>query len=229
MEETRALLKSLAEEKYREFSKKLIPNVDNILGIRIPELRKIAKEISKKDWKEFLDNENKEYFEEIMLEGFVIGYAKTDIEESLEYIKKFVPKINNWSTCDSCVTGFKFTKKNMAKVWEFILPYLDSEKEYDVRFAVVMILSFYIEEAYIDQILRVLNQVEHKGYYVQMAVAWAISICFVKFPVKTEKFLLENNLDDFTHNKSIQKILDSFRVTNTDKIRIRKIMREKKC
>lgn len=228
MEDIRNLLNNLAEDKYKAFQHNLIPNVTNVLGVRIPELRKIAKDISTNNWKSFVENEDKVSFEEIMLEGFVIGYAKTDIDESLKYIEKFIPKINNWAVCDSCVTGFKFTKKNMPKVLDFTKLYLNSEKEFEVRFAVIMLLSFYITEEYIDEVLFLLNKVSNRAYYVQMAIAWAVSVCFVKFPERTESFLLNNTLDDFTHNKSIQKITESFRVVNTDKIRIKKLWRKKK-
>ena len=228
MEKIRDLLNNLAEDKYKAFQHNLIPNVTNVLGVRVPELRKIAKDICKEDWRTFLQNEDKTSFEEIMLEGFVIGYAKTDIEETLKYVEKFVPKIDNWAVCDSSVTGFKFSEKNMIRVYEFIKPYLESEKEFEVRFAVIMLLSFYIREEYIDEVLAIMGRISNKAYYVQMAVAWTVSVCYVKFPIKTEEFLLKNNLDDFTHNKSIQKIGESFRVDNIDKIRIKKLWREKK-
>ena len=91
-----------------------------------------------------------EYFEEIMLQGMVIGYVKTDIDEILRYVADFVPKIDNWSVCDSFCTGLKFTKTNMEKVWDFLQPYLVSTEEYEIRFGVVMLLDFYLEEAYIN-------------------------------------------------------------------------------
>ena len=225
MENIKDLLNSLAEEKYRDFQYKLIPNAKNILGVRVPTLRKIAKDIAKGDWKSFLEEKNKESYEEILLEGYVIGYVKMDIEEALKYLEVFIPKIDNWATCDGSINSLKFTTKNEERVLKFIKPYLESEKEFEVRFAVIMLLTFYIKEDYIDEILEIMGKISNKAYYVQMAVAWTISICYVKYPIKTEKFLLKNTLDDFTHNKSIQKIGESFRVDNIDKIRLKKLWR----
>jgi len=225
MEDIKILLNRLAEEKYRDFQYKLIPNAKNILGVRVPILRKIAKDIAKGDWQTFLEDENKKSYEEILLEGYVIGYAKMDIEKALKYLELFIPKIDNWATCDSSINTFKFTSKNLSRVYEFINPYLKSEKEFEVRFAVIMLLSFYIVEEYIHEVLSIMEKIKNKAYYVQMAVAWTISVCYVKFPEKTEEFLLKNSLDDFTHNKSIQKIGESFRVENSDKIRLKKLWR----
>lgn len=219
------LLREHTDEKYREFQYKLIPNAKNIIGVRVPILRKIAKEIAKGDWKNYLEKEDKNTYEEIMLEGYVIGYAKLNINEALKYLESFIPKIDNWAICDSTINTFKFTSKNKEVVFEFIKPYLYSEKEFEVRFAVIMLLSFYIEDNYIEDILEILCKISNKEYYVQMAIAWTVSVCYVKFPIKTEEFLIKNFLDDFTHNKSIQKIRESLRVSETDKLRLKSLLR----
>lgn len=98
-----------------------------------------------------------------MLQGMVLGYVKADPEEILHYIADFIPKIDNWSVCDSFCTGLKFTLKNKEQMWDFIVPYLLSDKEYEIRFAVVMMLNFFIEEAYISRILQLLDKVRHEG------------------------------------------------------------------
>lgn len=215
----------LADEEYRKFSSSLLPNIDDILGVKLPKLRKLAKEIAKDDWRSFMATSENKYFEEVMLQGMVIGYVKTSIEETLKYTSDFVPKINNWSVCDSFCSGLKFTKDNMGCVWNFIQPFLLSVDEYSVRFGVVMLIDFYINEEYIDRILVLLDNIKHNGYYVKMAVAWAISICFVKFPEKTMKYLKNNNLDDFTYNKSLQKITESLKVDKETKAIIRGMKR----
>ncbi|MBK3497030.1 DNA alkylation repair protein [Viridibacillus sp. YIM B01967] len=216
----------LIDTDYQKFSAALIPNINNVLGIRLPELRKIAKKIAKGDWRTYLENAEDEYFEEIMLQGMVIGYVKTDIEEILYYVAAFVPKIDNWSVCDSFCTGLKFTKDNKERVWAFLKPYLCSKKEYDIRFGVVMLLDFYIEPTYIDRVLILLDRVKHEGFYAKMGVAWAISICYVKHPDPTMAYLKNNNsLDDFTYNKSLQKITESNRVEKDTKKIIRDMKR----
>lgn len=203
----------LQEASYQKFISALIPNIDNVLGVRMPELRKLAKEIAKGDWRTYLQTANDEYFEEVMLQGLVIGYAKADVEELLTYVETFVPKIDNWSVCDSFCTGLKFTKQNKERVWSFLQPYLISDKEYELRFGIVMLLDYYIEPDYIDRVLDLLDDVQHEGYYAKMAVAWALSICFVKLPDQTMKYLTgDHSLDLFTYNKALQKITESTRV-----------------
>ncbi|MCC3865380.1 DNA alkylation repair protein [Terrisporobacter petrolearius] len=217
-EKIRQELIKLADDKYRSFHSNLCPGVENILGVRLPLLRKIAKNLSKEeDYYNYLNNNDTKYYEEIMIEGLIIGYLKTDNENRFNYIKNFIPKIDNWAICDSFCNNLKFTKKNINEVWNFILPYTSSENEFDIRFAVVMILNFYIIEDYIDDVLNTLNNIHHDGYYVKMAVAWAVSYAYIDFPEKTLAFLKNNNLDNFTYNKSLQKIIESTRVSKEDK------------
>lgn len=220
-EEIRSKLFNLSEDEYRNFHSKLCPNTENILGVRLPLLRNMAKDLAKNNWEAYLNNPYNEYYEEIMIEGLTIGYIKTDINTRLKYIKRFIPKIDNWAICDSFCNNLKFTKKNINEVWEFISTYLSSNKEFELRFAIVMMLHYYINEEYIDRVLHILNDINHEGYYVKMAVAWAISFAYIKFPHKTLVFLKNNNLDSFTYNKSLQKIIESTRVSNEDKDLIR--------
>jgi len=217
-EEIRQELIKLADDKYRSFHSNLCPGVENILGVRLPLLRKIANSLSKEeDYYNYLNNGDTKYYEEIMIEGLIIGYLKTDNENRFNYIKNFIPKIDNWAICDSFCNNLKFTKKNINEVWNFILPYTSSENEFDIRFAIVMMLNFYIIEDYIDDVLNTLNKINHDGYYVKMAVAWAVSYAYIDFPQKTLAFLKNNNLDNFTYNKSLQKIIESTRVSKEDK------------
>lgn len=219
-------LMELKEEEYQKFQASLIPNCNNMLGVRIPELRKIAKEIAKEDWQTYLKNAKDTFFEEVMLQGMVIGYIKTDIEICLKYIEQFVPKITNWSICDSFCAGLKFTKNNRKKVWNFLAPFLSSKHEFELRFGIVMLLNYYIEEEYINKVLVQLNSIQHEGYYVKMAIAWAISFCFVKYPEQTILLLKSNNLDDFTYNKALQKITELNRVDQDTKNMIRQMKRK---
>lgn len=217
-EEIRQELTKLADDKYRSFHSNLCPGVENILGVRLPLLRKIAISLSKEeDYYNYLNNGDTKYYEEIMIEGLIIGYLKTDNENRFNYIRNFIPKIDNWAICDSFCNNLKFTKKNINEVWNFILPYTSSENEFDIRFALVMMLNFYIMEDYIDDVLNTLNNINHDGYYVKMAVAWAVSYAYIDFPQKTLAFLKNNNLDNFTYNKSLQKIIESTRVSKEDK------------
>ena len=223
----RAELEKFGEEKYKKFSSALIPNVDNILGVRLPVLRKIAKEIAKADWEFFIKNHKEKYMEDTMLLGFVLAYIKEDFDKMLKLTADFVPKINNWAVCDTFCSGLKFVKKDKAAAFKFLAPYLKSKDEYELRFGVVMLLSHFIEPDFIDEILEILFNIKSDYYYAKMAVAWAISICYIKFPKKTLKYLKKNDLDDFTHNKSISKIIESYRVSKEDKDNLRLLRRAK--
>lgn len=227
MDQIREKIFELADEKYKEFHSGLCPNTNNIVGVRVPVLRNYAKELAKGNFKNYLANAKDEYYEEVMLQGMVIGLAKMELEERLDNIKRFVPKIDNWAICDVFCAGLKFVNKNKEKVWKFLKQYLKSNKEFEIRFGVVMLLDFYITEDYIDRVIKILNEIKHEGYYVKMAVAWAISICYIKFPSKTMKLLQENELDDFTYNKALQKIIESYRVSEEDKKIIRAMKRGK--
>lgn len=224
--EIKAQLRELAEEEYQVFSAGLLPNISNILGVRLPLLRKMAKQITKADWREYLRTAKEDSFEEIMLQGMVISCARCSAEERLSYIRGFVPKINNWSVCDSFCSGLNFTKENREQVWEFLQPYIWSEREFEIRFAVVMLLFYYSDEDHIKAVLVILDSVRHDGYYVKMAVAWAVSICFIKLPEQTLPYLKDNHLDDFTYNKSLQKITESNRVDQETKRLIRLMKRK---
>lgn len=215
-----------AEEDYKKFQSGPIPGEDRMLGVRLPHLRELAKEIAKEDWRGYLKTAQSDYYEEILLQGLVIGYGKAEPEETLRYATEFIPKITNWAICDSFCTGLKTAKKNPKLVWDFIQPYLHSTKEFELRFGVIMMLAHFINDEYIDEVLSLLDSIRHDGYYVKMGVAWAVSVCFVKYPEKTMAYLKASNLDNFTYNKSLQKIIESYRVDPNTKTLARTMKRK---
>ncbi len=208
-----------ADERYRQFHAKLIPGVESeFLGVRVPELRKIAKEICKEDWRGFVDAvKDSHVYEMNMLCGMVTALAKCDFKEKLTYVETFIPCINNWAVCDIVCGDLKAVKKHRQEMFEFLHPYLKSTEEYELRFAIVILMQYYLTEEYIQDVLRIYDGIQHEGYYVKMAVAWGISMCFVHFRQETLAYLEQCNLDDFTYNKSIQKIRESYRVSKEDK------------
>ncbi len=217
--EIRKQIESLAEEKYQVFSAALIPNCDNIIGVRIPLLRKLAKDMMKSDPNmalEYFKNSKEIYFEETMLKGFIIGNTK-DLDTVLELIPLFVPKITNWSLCDSFCVSLKIAKKHKELFWDFLKSYWQSDKPYHIRFAVVMFLDYYIEEKYLKDLFKIFDQIKNEDYYVKMGVAWAISMCFVSFPEETMEYYKSNNLDDETYNKALQKTRESTKVDSATK------------
>lgn len=207
-------LLKMQDEKYKNFHSGLCPGVNNIIGIRIPVLRDYAKKIKGQVDISAISND---YYEEVMLKGMLIGLEK---KLDFEKISNFIPLINNWAVCDTFCAGLKQIKNNKEKMWLFLQNYINSKKEFEVRFAVVTILDFYIDEQYIDRVLELLKTVKHEGYYAKMAVAWAYSFCFIKFFEKTKnefESFDKNNIDKFIYNKSIQKSIESYRLTNEQK------------
>ena len=225
VEYIREQLEALRDLEYQRFQSKLLPGTDNVLGVRVPELRKLAKKMVKEDWRSYVEEAPNKYYEEDLLCGFLIGYAKLSVEERLEYIERFLPSIQNWAVCDGFCSTLKFTKENREAVWEFLKPLFDSEEPFVIRFATVMALNYYLLPEYVPQVFEYFNQIQSKHYYVQMGIAWAVSIYYIYFPVMTEKYLMENGLDDFTYNKSIQKICESYRVDLETKTRLRQMKR----
>lgn len=219
-------LEQLREPEYQAFTSKLLPGVDNILGVRLPELRKLAKKLSKDNWQEYLEQAQDDSMEEIMLQGMTLGYARGDLQEKESFLRSFIPKIDNWSVCDSCCATIKLAKEQPKEMWRFLQQYLHSEKEFEIRFALVQLLNYYVNQEYLLQVLKEIDCISNKAYYVQMAQAWAVSICYRDFPKETEPFLKQNHLDDFTHNKALQKIVESLKVSKEEKEYIRSLKRK---
>ena len=215
-EDIKKQLLDLQEGGYKKFSAALIPGCDNMLGIRLPLLKKMAKELAKGDWRTYLLNASDDYFEETMLQGFTLGFVKADIEELLPYVKAFIPKINNWSVCDSFCANFKIAVKERERVWNFLMDYREGS-EFEQRVVAVMLMDHFLTDEYIDRVLSVLEGITDPGYYTKMAVAWAIATAYAKFPDKTRPVLEERRLDIWTHNKAIQKMQESYRITEDDK------------
>ena len=226
-QEIKKELENLADKKYREFHKGLCPGTENILGVRIPVLRNYAKKLSiEKEIKYLLENIDNQYYEEIMLQGMLIGLEKdNNIQNILNDIEKFVPKIDNWAVCDVFCGGLKITKKYLEEMWNFLQKYLKSEKEFEIRFGVVMLLDYYITEEYLEKDFKIFDDIKSEKYYVQMAVAWAISICLIRFYDRTIEYLKNANLDKFTYNKALQKAIESYRITDMQKQELRKMKR----
>lgn len=229
-QEIKEELFSLAEEGYKDFSLKLIPGFppEEFIGVRIPKLRKIASEALKRDgWQAYLAEDENLYFEEKMVQAFIIGQAKTEVHDKIKMVDAFLPKIDNWSICDSFCNSLKFAseKENQEEVWTYMEDYFLHDDEYKVRFALVMALNHFLDPDWQEASLKKFSQIKHQGYYVQMANAWAISIAYIKNPERVMDFLLEGSLDDFTHNKAIQKIRESFRVSKEEKDQVKKLRR----
>lgn len=220
----------LQDKKYREFNKNLCPDTNKeMLGIKIPILRKLAKEILKEnnDWNDFVKNENVKYFEEVILQGLIIAYSKLEFEEKLEYISLFVPRIDSWEICDTFVPTLKIKDEYLEKYWNYILKYLNSDKEFEIRFAVISMLDYFINDEYVDRVIEKLDKISHEGYYVKMGVAWTLAEIGIKYNEKAMTYLKsKNDLDKFTYNKTLQKMIESYRIDSNKKDILRQMKRK---
>lgn len=204
--------------KYRDFTKKLLPTVseEKIIGVRIPVLRKFAKNLND-------DNFDWYYFEEVMLHGLEIGYSNYEFDEKLRLLDQFIPQIDNWSVCDSVSSSLKFINKSKEDFLNYLQKYMNSEEEYELRFVVVTLMNYYIEDDYIDFVIDYLTNIKSSYYYVNMAVAWALSVAFVKYEYKVMPIIKQKQLTKDVHNMLISKIRDSYRVHTSQKEILKKL------
>ena len=185
-------------------------------GISVPELKKFAKQIAKENYKEFLDNTKLETFELKLLYAFVLGYAKDDIKILLKYFDKFVPYVQDWAVNDSLCQSFKIARKYPEIVWEYLMQYKNSDKEFESRVVSVMLLSHYLNEKYLNKVICVLNVLNADKYYAQMGIAWAVATIMGKYPDECLKYLQSEQcgLNNATYNKSVRKIRESYKVSH---------------
>lgn len=214
------------DEKYKEFHQKLTTTKYPILGIRVPTQRKIAKQIGKTDMLSFLSHITNTYYEEVMIEGFVIASIE---EEHLffKYLENYLPKIDNWAICDGFCNSLILPKKKPEKYFDYFLNLLKSNEPFTIRVGLITILSFYIKEVYIQKILQEIDKIQSNHYYVNMGTAWLLAEIYIHYPKEIENFLQTTQCNDFTVNKAISKIRESYRVTKEQKEKISKYKRRK--
>ncbi len=216
-------LKSLSEDGYKEFSDSLSPGANLSYGVRVPHIRRIAKEIAKGNYADFLRLNKWEYREEIMLGGLVMSLIKCGYPQMLAYMKEYSGKINGWETCD--IVTFKGLKKHLPEFLNDADRFVYSENPWAQRFGFLHLMSLYLTDEYIDTVLSYVNSVNSDFYYVEMMQAWLIATAAAKCRDKTMAFLADNDLNDFTQNKAIQKMRESYRISPEDKEYILKFKR----
>lgn len=211
-------LESLSDPKYKAFNESLIPGTSTAYGVRVPSLRKLAQAVIKMDPMGFLAVSRPGSYEETMLRGIVIAGMKLPLSERLPLVEGFLPLIDNWAVCDTFCGTFKLkSPEDKELMWTFLRPLFPDSREYYARFALVMFLGHFVEEPYASEGLRYIEALTQEQYYVRMAAAWAVSVCYVKLPRLTLPLLQRRSLPPFTQNKSIQKIRESYRVPQKDK------------
>ena len=214
---------ALQDENYRRFHAKLIPDIpiDNIIGVRTPVLRKYAKEVAKlPEANIFLESLPHSYYEENNLHGALLSllYPK-DIIAFMEQLERFLPYVDNWATCD--MLSPKIFKKHLPYVYERVQKWLQSDAVYTIRFGIVTLLGFYLDNAFEPEMLQLVANVRSEEYYVNMAVAWYFSMALVKQYDATLPYIQNRVLEPWTHNKSIQKAIESRRIPQETKAYLR--------
>lgn len=219
-------LMRLQDIKYQEFQRSLVPGKENIIGVRIPLLRAAAKKLLQGDHLNYLETAlplKDSYYEETIMQALIIAQGKMPLKTRLNYIVRFLPKIDNWAVCDIFCSALKEAKKYPADYWQLLQTCLHSDSPFTLRFAAVMLLSYYCKNTYAPQALQLLCAVKSDSYYVKMAVAWAVSVFYIHQPHLTLPLLQEQRLDKDTHNKAIRKICESLRTAPADKAALKKL------
>ena len=211
---------ALHDLKYRDFHAKLVPGMDvnDIIGVRTPELRKLAKQLAKDERVgEFLAVLPRQYLDEMNLHGFIISEQK-DYDECLKEIDRFLPYVNNWATCDLLSPKAFKQKKNRERLIEDIKRWMASDEPFTIRFGIEMLMSFYLDEDFKPEYLKWVSKIRHDHYYVKMMVAWYFATALAKQWDATLPYITEQTMEKWTHNKAIQKAVESFRITPEQKI-----------
>ena len=220
----RQQLREMQDLAYRDFHAKLIPNIDKetVIGVRTPALRAYAKKLCKEEPQTaacFLQKLPHAYYEENNLHGLLIGQSAKTPQEALDQIDAFLPYVDNWATCDMLPP--KIFRKDLPLMRSRILPWLASEETYRVRFAIVAMLTFFLDEEFEESDLTRLAEIHSEEYYINMAIAWYYSFALIKQYDRTIGLFEAKKLAPWIQNKSIQKAIESYRIAPETKAYLR--------
>ena len=210
-------LLSLQDIKYKDFHSSLVLNSKyEMIGIRVPIMRDIAKKISKSNIEEFLEYAQNKYYEEIMIQGLVISHIK-DEKLFYKHFIEFIKKIDNWAICDSFCSSIKLVKNFEEKYFKEAIKMSLNGEEFTSRVGLVIILNHFISKNNLNNIFDTLNKIQNDKFYINMAEAWLVCEMYIKYPKETKEFIKNNKLNKFAQNKAISKIHDSYRVKKEEK------------
>jgi len=209
--------------KYKDFQSKLTPDLspDDFIGVRTPALKKLAKEFAKReDVGEFLDSLPHKYFDENQLHAFILSEMK-DYDRCVACLEDFLPYVNNWATCDQMAP--KVFKKNTADLLKHINKWIESDKVYTVRYGIVSYMRYYLDSEFKPEYLEAVAGIKSDEYYINMAIAWYFATALAKQYEATVKYIEGRVLEPWTHNKAIQKAIESYRVSDEHKKYLRSL------
>ena len=224
-----ARLFELQDTKYRDFQAKLIPGVtaDSVIGVRTPALRAFAKELYKaaasdretaKAVSDFLSSLPHKYFDQNQLHAFLIGEEK-DFEKCISRVEAFLPYVDNWATCDQAST--KAFTKHKSELLPYIFRWIKSNHTYTVRFAIGKLMQLFLDEDFKPQYLEIVAAVRSDEYYINMMIAWYFATALAKQYEAALPYIEKNRLEKWTHNKAIQKAIESYRISDEQKAYLR--------
>ena len=222
-EEIKKRLFALQDTQYKAFHSKLVPNInaDKIIGVRTPELRKLAKEYAKnKQIDDFLASAEHDYYEETNLHGFIISETK-DYDQCIKELDRFLPVVDNWATCDLLSPKVFKQKKNHERLIEDIKRWMSSDQPYTVRFGIEMLMSYFLDDDFKPEYLQWVAKEKVEHYYIKMMVAWFFATALAKQWDAAIPFIEQKTMDKWVHNKAIQKAVESYRITDSQKAYLR--------
>ena len=223
MEKITKMLFALRDENYATFQAKLTPTVDKSLfiGVRVPEVRKLAKKITSEPFAaSFLQELPHKYYDENMLHGLLISEFK-DYNKAIEETDRFLPFVDNWAVCD--IMSPKIFKKHKSELIDKIREWVDSSETYTIRFGIEMLMSHFLDEDFMPEYLEIPAAVRSEEYYVNMMIAWFFATALAKQWNNTIPYIKKDRLDRWTHNKTIQKAIESYRITDEQKVYLRSL------
>lgn len=231
MQEVKEYFMKHKDEKYALFNKKINIAINiKSLGVRLPIIKSYAKILAKKySFIYLMNNIDNEYYEEILLKGFIIGNnKKLTYDELTSYIDNHLTFVSDWSMCDTFVSSLKITKYYLDELWPYLMNKLQSKREFDIRFVLVMILNYYINDNYKERVYDVISKINNEAYYIKMANAWLISYMFIAYYNDTLVFIQKSKLDKWTISKGITKAIESRKITLKQKEYLRFIREQVK-
>jgi len=223
--EIRQRLFALQDLKYRDFHAKLVPNlpVERIIGVRTPQLRSLAKEMSKRDGiDEFLNDMPHRYYDERNLHGFIISEIK-DYDKVVAEIDRFMPEVDNWATCDLLSPKAFKNKANRQRLIVDVERWIKSDEPYIRRFGIEMLMSHYLDEYFKEEYLVWVANAATDHYYVKMMIAWYFATALAKQYDATIPYIEKGRLTSWIHVKTIQKAIESYRITPEQKEYLREL------
>ena len=211
---------SLSDENYKKFHSNIVNTKLDIIGIRVPVMRNIAKKLLKTNIEDYFKLVQNNYYEEIFIYGIVLANSSEELIG--KYLIDFISRIDNWAICDSFSSSLKIINKKQGKYWIYFTNLIDLDKEYQTRVSIVIMMNYYLSDQYIDRVLKIVTSINSEYYYINMAISWLLSVAIIDYKEKVLELLKSKKLSKFIQNKTISKIQDSYRISKNIKDEVKK-------